>query len=833
MVRMKKTELTWDKYMDYLIETIDESKFMRRAETKPMSTPKAASESHVTSRATHSKIAANIAKRLADGLDLNGEYIYAGMLMHDAGHPFSAHEGEEIFNKFGKRKNCGFFHHNAKGVEVIRAEGIRDKAISKIPNINENPELREQLETEFDYFLDVIISHDGEATRGERNRKETQYPSMHDAVKDKLKRANSFNDYKFVAQTPEGKLAKMADVIAYLATDIQDGFRIGIIEDFDDDYLALLGEVLTTGYSTREGYITCAKNKIKEVKESKLRELKSEMKKPENEAILANANEIIKRAEQQGVNVTSMRDEELQKIDAIMEQKIQEIKDKSEGMSEEEKQFMYADIEKLKEFVGKMLSVNSSVVQEITSRMREYFINDIVTETRAKTEEKEKTILELREKLALNPGDKELRKQLEDEEKVSDIWFDVYNYYNNKKEWKDKLLKAVNLLEYSGAPEKIKKENIDKLYGNTIKTSVSRLEQYSACPFSYYIKYGLKLSERDIFKIQTIDTGNFMHDVIDDFFGMEEAKDIKNITDEQIEKIVNRIIDQKLELKKNYIFTNVPKNKVLVNRLRRVIAKSMKYIVDSIRYSDFNVLGHEVEFGMGKEYEPIQVKLDNGKLIEIVGKIDRVDIMNNEKEQYIRIIDYKSSIKDIDLNEVKAGIKLQLLTYMNEMCKQESAEPAGAFYYNLIEPMVKASQNMSDEQIEEELRKQFKMRGLILADVDIIRKMDKNLDTGSSNIIPATINKDETLSKKASNISKQQFEYLQKYTNKIIKQISEEILSGNINIKPYYNTKNKKTPCEYCTYKSICQFGNGICKKEYNYISNLEKETILEMMKEK
>lgn len=421
MVRMKKTKLTWDKYIDYLIETIDESKFMRRAETKPMSTPKAASESHVTSRATHSKIAANIAKRLADGLDLNGEYIYAGMLMHDAGHPFSAHEGEEIFNKFGKRKNCGFFHHNAKGVEVIRAEGIRDKAISKIPNINENPELREQLETEFDYFLDVIISHDGEATRGERNRKETQYPSMHDAVKDKLKRANSFNDYKFVAQTPEGKLAKMADVIAYLATDIQDGFRIGIIEDFDDDYLALLGEVLTTGYSTREGYITCAKNKIKEVKESKLRELKSEMKKPENEAILANANEIIKRAEQQGVNVTSMRDEELQKIDAIMEQKIQEIKDKSEGMSEEEKQFMYADIEKLKEFVGKMLSVNSSVVHEVTSRMQEFFINDIITETRAKTEEKEKTIRELREKLALNPGDKELRKQLEDEEKDTPV----------------------------------------------------------------------------------------------------------------------------------------------------------------------------------------------------------------------------------------------------------------------------------------------------------------------------------------------------------------------------------------------------------------------------
>ena len=258
----------------------------------------------------------------------------------------------------------------------------------------------------------------------------------------------------------------------------------------------------------------------------------------------------------------------------------------------------------------------------------------------------------------------------------------------------------------------------------------------------------------------------------------------------------------------------------------------MKYIVDSIRYSDFEVLGHELEFGNGKDYEPIKVQLENGKNIEIIGKIDRIDIMKNESGDYIRIIDYKSSVKNMDLNEVMAGIRLQLLTYMDAMCKQEEAEPAGVFYYNLIEPMVKASKNMTDEEIEEEIRKQFKMRGLILADIDIVRKMDKKLVTGSSNIIPATINKDETLSNKSSNITKMQFEYLQKYTNKIIKQISEEILSGNIDVKPYYNTKDKKTPCEYCTYKSICQFDTGICKKEYKYISNLEKETILEMMKE-
>lgn len=38
--KMKKTELVWDKYIDYLIEAIDESNFMKRSEIKPMATPR-------------------------------------------------------------------------------------------------------------------------------------------------------------------------------------------------------------------------------------------------------------------------------------------------------------------------------------------------------------------------------------------------------------------------------------------------------------------------------------------------------------------------------------------------------------------------------------------------------------------------------------------------------------------------------------------------------------------------------------------------------------------------------------------------------------------------
>ena len=80
-------------------------------------------------------------------------------------------------------------------------------------------------------------------------------------------------------------------------------------------------------------------------------------------------------------------------------------------------------------------------------------------------------------------------------------------------------------------------------------------------------------------------------------------------------------------------------------------------------------------------------------------------------------------------------------------------------------------------------------------------------------------------------ITKEQFEDLRKYTKDIIKQISKEILSGNIEINPYYQKKNKKTPCDYCEYKQICNFKeNNNCS--YRYIENLKKEEILESIRE-
>lgn len=423
-------------------------------------------------------------------------------------------------------------------------------------------------------------------------------------------------------------------------------------------------------------------------------------------------------------------------------------------------------------------------------------------------------------------------RKYEDKEEIDSIWFDIYNLYKKNPEYKEKLESAIVGLNYTNKPENLSKENIDNLYKNVLNTSISRLEQYKRCAFSYYLKYGLGLTDKSLFKIESLDTGTFMHDVIDEFFEQVLSREIslKNITDEEISEIVSSIINEKLTLNRNYIFTGTAKYRILTTRLKNVILKSMKYIIKTITESDFEIFGNEVEFKNGKKYKPIIIELEDGKKVEITGKIDRIDLAKNKDGKYMRIIDYKSSVKNIDLNEFIAGLQIQLLTYLDAVSKIEDVIPAGVLYFNLIDPIIKADKNMSDEEIELELKKQFKMQGLILADINVVRMMDNNLDKGASNIIPAYIDKDNNLSNTRSNcVNKEQFKYLQRYTNKLIKEIANEILSGNIDIRPTYNRKKKKTPCEYCEYKSICNFDST--KNEYNYVPDLDKEVILDMIK--
>lgn len=228
--------------------------------------------------------------------------------------------------------------------------------------------------------------------------------------------------------------------------------------------------------------------------------------------------------------------------------------------------------------------------------------------------------------------------KLKSKEKIDDIWYEIYNYYRNQIEWNNKLQEDLEALKYTNIPKDISQENIDKLYGNTLNTSVSRLERYRSCPFSYYLEYGLNLKERETLRVQSFNTGSFMHETIDQFFEQvnEEGLNLAELEEEQIMKIVSKIIDENLNLSKNFVFTATAKYKVLVRRLKKIVSKALKYIIQTIIYSDFRIAGTEVEFSPKGEYKPIILELENGKKIEITGKIDRIDTANSEDRKILK-----------------------------------------------------------------------------------------------------------------------------------------------------------------------------------------------------
>lgn len=422
---------------------------------------------------------------------------------------------------------------------------------------------------------------------------------------------------------------------------------------------------------------------------------------------------------------------------------------------------------------------------------------------------------------------------LQDSNGLTKKWQAIYEIYEEDEEWKARLSAAMQGIKDTNLPVPIQEANIKKLYGNVLKTSISRLEQYRKCPFSFHLKYGLKLKEAQEFNLKAVDTGSFMHEIIAKFFDVAEEKnlDCKILSNEQIRQMVADLVREELNLSKNDLFNSTPKFQNLTRRLGKVITKAVTYIIEQLKNSEFQMAGAEIEFSNQSAYEPIRLELETGEKVEVTGKIDRIDIAKDENGKYLRIIDYKSSAKSIDFGEVLAGLQIQLLTYLDAATSLEEAIPAGVFYFGLMDTVLKAKKNKTDEEIEKELQKRFKLSGVLLADVKVVKMMDKKLEKGYSDVVPVFIDKDGQLSLSRSNVvSMEQFQDLQKHTKRMIKQISKEILSGNIAMRPYKN-KAKKSACEHCSYKSICNFSPDKKGNEYFYLKNMEKQEILEKIK--
>jgi ATP-dependent helicase/nuclease subunit B len=429
-----------------------------------------------------------------------------------------------------------------------------------------------------------------------------------------------------------------------------------------------------------------------------------------------------------------------------------------------------------------------------------------------------------------------LRKYLE-EGHISPLWIKVYKWYQKETQWREKSDTMFQGFDYKNEIKMLKKEKVKLLYGDKNYFSVSRIEKYEECPFAYFVQYGLKAKPRKTFTFSSPDLGSFMHSVLDNFSKLVDKNEIKwgNLEKQWCEENISSIVEKEAaEGSSGYILNSTPRYKYFTERLKRVLKRTILVIVEQMKNSGFEPFGYEVSFGFKEgDYPPIQIELSTGEKVNLVGRIDRVDKLINEGEDFYRIIDYKSGNKDFKLSDVYYGLQIQLLTYLDAMLKSESklseepVFPAGILYFKIDDPVIKAKNNLDEEELEKAIMKALKMKGLLLADTKIIKEMDRNIE-GASLIVPASLKKDGEIGSRSSVATKEQFDMLLHHVKENLINTCEEMLSGEINIEPY--KKKDNTPCTYCEYTAICQFDPTLKENTYKIIKDKKDKEIWELL---
>lgn len=420
---------------------------------------------------------------------------------------------------------------------------------------------------------------------------------------------------------------------------------------------------------------------------------------------------------------------------------------------------------------------------------------------------------------------------------INEVYLDLYRYFLGDEEYKNKLEKVVRGLSYTNQVEKVEREKIKQLYENK-NLSISKLERYAQCPFSYFIQYGLKAQERKEYSFTAPDLGSFIHNILD-IFSKSLNKDKLNwheIDEDYIRSRVSLIVDEMISKIPGFILNSSERYKYLAYRLKKMLVSAISIISMQIKQGNFEPADYEVSFRKNGKYPPIEIVLNDGQEVTLVGQIDRIDELEKGDSKYIRIIDYKSGDKSINLTEVYYGLQLQLLVYLDAIIdsdrhKKSNLKPAAILYNRIDNPIVRSNEDQKDAVINEEILKKLRMNGLVLKDVDIIGEMDMSLKEGerkTSLVIPANFDKNGNIGRYTKGVTEPEFDILREYVKYEVKDLCERMVGGDISIIP---CKNKNgTSCDFCTYSSICQFDPSIKGNMYTILNDKSDEEVIKLM---
>lgn len=428
-------------------------------------------------------------------------------------------------------------------------------------------------------------------------------------------------------------------------------------------------------------------------------------------------------------------------------------------------------------------------------------------------------------------------------ETVSDVWWEVYNWSLQKPGLKDKLSKVLRGLFHNNAETALSSELAIRLYPsrNKLRGSVTRFENYRACPFKHFAQYGLSLKERAVFRLAAPDFGQFLHAALKSFGErmLKEGRDWGSVNQDEYKNICSEIVEELAPKLQNEILLSSGQHRHLLRRLCKTVERSVSRLIEFDRVSKFKPLVFEKSFGRSIDsLPPLVYQLADGTLLELSGQIDRLDYAEHNGKKYVMVLDYKSGGAWLRLSDVFYGLKLQLLTYL--LVAQNSSSlllgeteclTAGILYYFLKNPTLSGTGWLSPEEIKQKINSMLKMPGWALSEPEVIRLIDTSLETRSE-FLKVALKKDDSFYSNCLAYVKnaEEFSLLLSYAEKMLVSTAEDIMKGNIAIMPY--KLDKQLACTYCRYLPVCQFDRLLPENEYRQLTEQSDEVLMGLLKQ-
>ncbi|MBB6454731.1 ATP-dependent helicase/nuclease subunit B [Salirhabdus euzebyi] len=419
---------------------------------------------------------------------------------------------------------------------------------------------------------------------------------------------------------------------------------------------------------------------------------------------------------------------------------------------------------------------------------------------------------------------------------VPEIFWDAFHWYVKNTDKLGSTRKVFMSLFYENKPVTLTKETVKQIYPQQLNTSVSRMESYYRCGYQHFAKYALALGERQVYKLDAPDIGQLFHEALKQItdWVIQDGKSYRDLTAEEVEAYAKRAVQKLSPILQHQILFSTNRYQYILRKLEKVITRAANVLAEQAKRSEFSPAGIELGFGPKEKLPAMNLPLPDGYELILRGRIDRVDRADINDEMFLRIIDYKSSAKDLNLVEVYYGLSLQMLAYLDvvlsnaEQWLGKGAEPAGMLYFHVHNPMISDPKSLQVDDIEEEIFKQFKMKGLLLEDEQVVKRMDIDLSSGVSPVVPAGFKTDGSFRKGSQTLQKDLFHRLRSYVRSLLQQAGTSMTSGSVELNPFQ--KEQTTACTFCSYKSVCQFDATLEENKYRILKKHGDEEILYKM---